>query len=160
MSNIIRFYAISDLHLSLTVNKPMDIFGTEWTGHVEKIRENLDALVRPEDVVLLPGDHSWALRKDEALPDLEFLAKRPGTKILIRGNHDYWWHRRDTNKLRRSVDSSIVLLHRTSVPFLILRHQSEAPMPKHECEFDAAIAAIVKTDKNTAHFRIRHISFS
>ena len=109
-----KIWAISDLHLSSAANKPMDVFGREWVNHAEKVRENWDSVVAPDDVVLLPGDHSWALRIPQALPDLEFIARRPGTKVLIRGNHDYWWKRTDTNKLRRLVDPSINLLHRSS----------------------------------------------
>ena len=112
-----KFFAISDLHLSFGVEKPMDIFGPEWANHADKVRRNWDLLVRPEDVVLLPGDHSWALKLEDAVPDLEYLAQRPGTKVMIRGNHDYWWHRQGTNKLRKMVDQSIVLLHRDCVTF-------------------------------------------
>ena len=112
-----KLFAISDLHLSLGGEKPMDIFGPEWANHADKVRRNWDTNVGPDDVVLLPGDHSWALKLEDAAPDLEYLARRPGTKILIRGNHDYWWHRQGTNKLRKMVGQSIVLLHRNSVTF-------------------------------------------
>ena len=84
-------FVLSDPHLANGVDKPMAIFGAHWHNHTERIRENWQALVSPEDTVLIPGDISWALTLGEALPDLKFLHDLPGTKILSRGNHDYWW---------------------------------------------------------------------
>lgn len=69
----------------------MDRFGEHWVNHREKLRENIAATVQEEDILLLPGDLSWALKRSGAEPDLAFLASFPGTKIVIRGNHDYWW---------------------------------------------------------------------
>lgn len=108
-------YAISDLHLSFANPKPMDIFGPAWQDHAGTIRRNWDAVVRPGDVVLLPGDLSWAMRLPEAMPDLDFVADLPGTKVLIRGNHDYWWQRRMTSKIQRTVDRNMIFLQGTSV---------------------------------------------
>jgi uncharacterized protein len=107
-------YAISDLHLSLASPKPMDIFGPIWADHAEKIRRNWDSTVRNEDVVLLPGDLSWAMRYSDALPDLQFVADRPGLKILTRGNHDYWWQRKATSRMQRTFDRNVVFLQGTS----------------------------------------------
>jgi len=104
-------YAISDLHLSLSGNKPMDIFGEAWRDHARRIAENWDSIVGPNDTVLLAGDHSWALKFEEAKPDLDYIAARPGRKILIRGNHDYWWRREATNRMQRVLPESITLLH-------------------------------------------------
>ena len=86
-------FAISDLHLSLNerVNKPMDVFGQAWENHVEIIKEKWDSLVKDEDLVLLPGDLSWAMKLPEAMADLDFIHDRPGKKVLIKGNHDLWW---------------------------------------------------------------------
>jgi len=86
-----KLFAIGDLHLSFGVNKPMDIFGPEWKGHAEKIASNWHKNVGPEDVVLVVGDISWAMRPHEAVPDLTWIGRLPGRKILIKGNHDYWW---------------------------------------------------------------------
>ena len=86
-------YAISDLHLSLGAPKPMDIFGDAWKDHDQRIAERWDVIVQPSDTVLLIGDHSWALRCHDARHDLDYIARRPGRKIMIRGNHDYWWRR-------------------------------------------------------------------
>ncbi|MCL5105312.1 MAG: metallophosphoesterase [Armatimonadetes bacterium] len=108
-------YAISDLHLSLGKHKPMDIFGEAWRDHDKRIAANWDAVVSPEDTVLVAGDHSWALRLDEAKPDLQYIAERPGRKILIRGNHDYWWRRESTNRIQAIVDESICLMQGRAV---------------------------------------------
>lgn len=86
-----RLFAIADLHLSLASEKPMDIFGEAWRDHAEKIEENWRRVVGKEDLVLLPGDISWAMRLEDALPDLAFIGRLPGKKILLKGNHDYWW---------------------------------------------------------------------
>ncbi len=86
-----RVWALADTHLGAAVGKTMDRFGDYWIGHKEKIARNTRQVVAPEDVLLLPGDLSWAMRRREALPDLSFLAALPGIKIAIKGNHDYWW---------------------------------------------------------------------
>lgn len=95
-----RCFAISDFHLSFQSNKPMDKFGPQWRNHWEKLEENWLRCVSQEDVVLLPGDHSWALKLEEAQQDLEFIARLPGRKILSRGNHDYWWQ--SLSKIRQA----------------------------------------------------------
>lgn len=84
-------YAISDLHLSFTDDKPMDIFGEVWKNHDEKIRENWLRKITTEDTVLLGGDLSWSMNLEEAKKELDFIAQLPGRKIAIKGNHDYWW---------------------------------------------------------------------
>lgn len=104
-------YAISDLHLSLSGHKPMDIFGDIWRNHPQRIAENWDAMVKPEDTVLIAGDNAWAIRFEDARPDLEYIAQRPGRKIMIRGNHDYWWRREATNRIQKEVHESIYLMH-------------------------------------------------
>lgn len=84
------FYAIGDLHLSLGSQKPMDVFGGRWLGYTEKIRESLEKL-RDEDTLLLCGDTSWGMSLEESGADFRFLAGFRGEKILLKGNHDYWW---------------------------------------------------------------------
>lgn len=84
-------FAIGDLHLSGVVNKPMDVFGSEWDQHADQIQQSWLNTVKEEDIVLIPGDISWAMTLEEAKPDLDWISKLPGTKLLIRGNHDYWW---------------------------------------------------------------------
>ena len=109
-----KFYAISDLHLSFTAQKPMDIFGGNWEGHFEKIKLDWLEKVKEEDVVLISGDISWAMKLDDALVDLQALACLPGKKVFIRGNHDYWWN--GISKLRDSApDESFYFLQTDSV---------------------------------------------
>lgn len=94
-------YTISDLHLPLGVNKPMDIFGYKWKNYVERIKENWGRLINEDDTVVMPGDFCWAMYLDEAKKDFDFLHELAGIKILLKGNHDYWW---DTvSKLKRFV---------------------------------------------------------
>ncbi len=84
-------YVIGDLHLSFSVNKPMDVFGYNWENHAEKIKENWLKKVKENDTVIIPGDFSWATYLEETYKDFEFLNLLPGKKILSKGNHDYWW---------------------------------------------------------------------
>lgn len=82
-------YAISDLHLSYNTDKPMDIFG--WKNYENKIKENWNSKVKESDLVILGGDFSWSMDLKDTYKDFEFIHKLPGKKILIKGNHDYWW---------------------------------------------------------------------
>lgn len=107
-------FAISDLHLSFSNPKPMDIFGPAWVDHAEKLRHNWDSIVKDTDTVLLPGDLSWAMRLSDVKLDLDFIAERPGKKLLIRGNHDYWWQRQATSRIQRTIDRDMVFLQGTS----------------------------------------------
>ena len=84
-------YAISDLHLSLSGDKPMDVFSEEWKNHDMRIRENWLKKVKEEDTVLLAGDLSWSMKLQGGKEELDFVAGLPGRKIIIKGNHDYWW---------------------------------------------------------------------
>ena len=86
-----RLFAIGDLHLPGGQEKPMDVFGDHWEGHFERIARDWRARVTPEDAVLIPGDTSWAMQLSDALPDLAAIGALPGRKLLIKGNHDYWW---------------------------------------------------------------------
>lgn len=82
-------YAISDLHLSYNTDKPMDIFG--WKDYESRIKENWNSKVKENDLVILGGDFSWSMDLKDTYKDFEFIHKLPGKKILIKGNHDYWW---------------------------------------------------------------------
>ncbi len=86
-----RVFAIGDLHLSLKHKKEMDIFGPHWENHFEKITEDWHSKVADEDVVIIAGDISWALKFEDAVVDLQAICNLPGKKILLKGNHDYWW---------------------------------------------------------------------
>ncbi len=104
-------YAIGDLHLSFQADKPMDVFGGNWTGYVDKLRRGL-RVIGPEDTTVLLGDLSWAMSLDTAVEDFRFLHEIPGRKIILKGNHDYWW---STAKkfydfcLRQGFDNMLVL---------------------------------------------------
>ena len=83
-------YAIGDLHLCLSAPKPMDIFGGAWVGYMEKLRQGMQVLTG-EDTLVLMGDLSWALDLESAKADFAWIAALPGRKIILKGNHDYWW---------------------------------------------------------------------
>ena len=84
-------YTIGDLHLSFHENKPMDIFGENWKGHEEKIKQDWINKVKNQDLVILPGDFSWSTYLKDTYDDFEYLNSLPGKKLLLKGNHDYWW---------------------------------------------------------------------
>lgn len=91
MTESSRIYAISDLHLPGSYDKSMDLFGPHWQGHFLKIRHDWLSRVTEKDIVLIPGDISWAMRLEDAISDLMSIAELPGQKIIIKGNHDFWW---------------------------------------------------------------------
>ncbi len=86
-----KIFAISDLHISTNTNKPMEIFGGNWVGYMEKIKADWQEKVTDDDLVLIGGDLSWAMDIDDAKSDLETISELKGKKIIIKGNHDYWW---------------------------------------------------------------------
>jgi predicted phosphohydrolase len=86
-----KLFALADLHLSLSGEKPMDVFGELWRDHAEQMATHWDRSVSSEDTVLLPGDLSWARKLADAAVDLEWIGSRPGRKLLLKGNHDSWW---------------------------------------------------------------------
>ena len=83
-------YAIGDLHLSLGTNKPMDIFGSGWANHTQRLERAFSQL-NDDDVIVLCGDTSWGIDFAESLEDFRFIDRLPGKKIILKGNHDYWW---------------------------------------------------------------------
>ncbi len=91
-------FTIADLHLPLSVHKPMDIFGSRWQDYVSKIEKYWRAIVSDDDTVIIPGDISWAIDLDEAKKDFEFINSLPGKKLLGKGNHDYWWGTMSKNR--------------------------------------------------------------
>ena len=94
-------FAIGDLHLPGHAQKPMDVFGSHWDRHFETISENWKQKITDRDVVLIPGDTSWAMQLSQAEDDLRAIGDLPGTKLLLRGNHDYWWS--SLSKLRAAL---------------------------------------------------------
>ncbi len=107
------FFALADLHLGLAVNKPMDVFGERWRDHQERLVSNWRNVVKPADVVLVPGDISWAMKLNEVTLDLNLLAELPGRKVLIRGNHDYWWQ--SLAKVRAMLPTGMIALQNDHV---------------------------------------------
>ena len=105
-------YGIGDLHLDYSKTKPMDIFGDTWLNHEENIFNNWVKLVGDEDLVLLPGDISWALRLEDAFDDLKRIDNLPGKKIISKGNHDYWWE--SLSKLNQLNLDTIFFIHNNS----------------------------------------------
>lgn len=109
-------WAIADLHLSFNENKPMDVFGDNWKNHEEKIKNDWLSKVTDNDLVLLPGDFSWSMYLEDTIHDFEYLHNLPGKKILLKGNHDYWWT--TVTKMREFIEENnlknIDFLHNNS----------------------------------------------
>ena len=97
-------YAISDLHLAFTTDKPMDIFGEKWLRHDEKIKENWINKINEEDTILIAGDISWSMKASDSKGDLDWIDSLPGKKIISKGNHDYWWS--GISKLNRMYENT------------------------------------------------------
>ena len=106
-------WAMADLHLAVSVSaKNMDVFGSVWEGYMEKIQDHWKGVVKSDDLVLLPGDICWAMRLEEAKADLNWIDRLPGTKVMIRGNHDYWWS--SAKKMAAVFPPSIHFLQNTA----------------------------------------------
>lgn len=103
-----KLWAISDLHLPGGQKKPMDIFGTHWSDHASKVAEAWRARIAPGDVVLMPGDLSWAMTLDQAAADFAFLGELPGRIVIVRGNHDYWWN--SVSQVRAALPPNVTAL--------------------------------------------------
>ena len=116
-------FAIGDLHLSLGGDKPMDIF-SGWQDYVTRLEKNWRAIVRPEDTVVVAGDISWAMKLEECDADFAFLQALPGKKLLLKGNHDYWWTTRKKMEEyleRKGFDSLSILFNSAAavVPYAV-----------------------------------------
>jgi len=109
----VTIYAISDLHLPAGNDKPMDIFGSHWERHFERIAESWTECVEKDDLVLLPGDISWAMRLDDAAQDLRAIGMLPGTKVITRGNHDFWWN--SVSRVREALPEGMFALQNDSI---------------------------------------------
>lgn len=109
-------YVIGDLHLPFGEDKPMDIFGEKWQGYTEKLKEDWKYKVKPEDTVILAGDFSWATYLKNTYKDFEYINNLPGKKILLKGNHDYWWTTVKSMKqyLEENEFQNIEFLHNNS----------------------------------------------
>lgn len=100
-----RLFAIGDLHLPGGQEKPMDVFGDHWEDHFAHIAQEWRRVVTAEDVVLIPGDISWAMQLKDAVPDLNAIGELPGRKLIVKGNHDYWWN--GIGQVRRALPASM-----------------------------------------------------
>lgn len=103
-------YALGDLHLSFQADKPMDAFGRVWKNHERKIEKYVNRIVRPEDTLVLTGDHSWGRKLEESREDLAFIESLPGRKILLRGNHDMFWDVKKTARLNEDYKGRLFFL--------------------------------------------------
>lgn len=110
-----KIFAISDLHLAETSNKPMNIFGSNWDNYVEKIIADWKARVSEEDIVLIAGDISWAMQLENAIIDLKPFFELPGKKVFIRGNHDYWW--KSVSRIRASLPDNFYVIQNDAIKF-------------------------------------------
>lgn len=110
-----KIYAISDLHLSTVAQKPMDVFGGKWEGYIEKIQDNWNAKIKDDDLVLVAGDISWGMKLEEAKPDLDFLGSLPGIKVIIKGNHEYWW--KSISSVREILPTSVKAIQNDAIKF-------------------------------------------
>ncbi len=112
-------YIIGDLHLSFSQDKPMDIFGKNWEKHEEKIKQDWINKVKENDMVILPGDFSWATYLEDTYLDFKFLTDLPGKKVLLKGNHDYWWTTVTSMKkyLENNKFENIEFLYNNSIEF-------------------------------------------
>jgi uncharacterized protein len=114
-------WAIADIHASRTDPetgspiKSMDMFGESWVRHVERLETAWKESVRAEDTVIVAGDIDWALYLDDARETLDRLGRWNGTKVIIRGNHDYWWSSKSTNRVRRSLPAGVLALHNDAI---------------------------------------------
>lgn len=107
------FFAISDLHMPGGDDKPMDVFGSNWTGHIEKICSAWRNEIKDDDVVLIPGDFSWAMTQEAAMEDLALIGSLPGRKVISKGNHDFWWD--GIGKVRRALPEGMYAIQNDCV---------------------------------------------
>lgn len=108
-----NIYAISDLHLDINNTKPMDIFGPVWQNYLDDIVADWNEKVTDDDVVILAGDYSWAMKLEEVIPDFDFVGKLKGKKIIVRGNHDYWW--KSISRIRENLPPNVFALQNDAI---------------------------------------------
>lgn len=108
-----KVFAISDLHLSINTNKPMNIFGPVWEHHFEIISADWQSKVSDDDIVLVSGDISWGMKLEEAIEDIKEIAKLKGKKIFVRGNHDYWW--KSISAVRNALPENMYALQNDAI---------------------------------------------
>ncbi|MTI68896.1 MAG: serine/threonine protein phosphatase [Firmicutes bacterium] len=149
-------YAIGDLHLDFSKEKPMDIFGENWKEHEEKIFSNWREVVNEDDLILIPGDISWALKLKEAFFDLKKIDKLPGVKVISKGNHDYWWETK--SKLNSLELDSIHFLHNDSYNYKnISITGTRGWAPKDSDEFKAHDEKVFNRELNRLRLSLQSV---
>jgi len=152
----VKIWALADLHLSFGVpNKTMDIFSDKWVNHPEKIKVHWQNLIGDEDLVLIPGDISWGMHPEEAQKDLEWIGVLPGTKVMLRGNHDYWWT--SLSKVEKILPPSVHLIQNNCFRWkdavicgARLWDTTEFSFQSYiECQENPAIKKLTETDIHT-----------
>lgn len=108
-----KIYAISDLHLDINNTKPMDVFGPVWENYIDDIITDWNSKVQDDDVVILAGDYSWAMKLDEVKDDFNWLNNLKGYKIIVRGNHDYWW--KSISSIRKVLPNNCFALQNDAI---------------------------------------------
>ena len=132
-------YAISDLHLATKENKPMDIFGGMWENYIEQIVEDWRK-VKGNDIVLIAGDISWAMKLENALGDLEFIGSLGGHKVILKGNHDYWWS--SYSRVRDALPKGVYAVQNDSLKiggYIICGSRGWAPLASESTPEDIKI---------------------
>lgn len=156
---IVAVYGIADLHLDSIGDKPMDIFGDNWVNHQGKIFNNWKDIVSVNDIVLIAGDVSWALRLSEAYIDLKKIDELPGHKVISRGNHDYWWSTK--SKLEGLDLKTIHFLHNDSYVYdSIVICGTRGWAPKDSDEFDSHDEKIFAREVNRLDLSLSSIKDS
>jgi hypothetical protein len=108
-----KIFAISDLHLSFQTDKPMNVFGTSWENYEQRIMDDWNSRVTDNDIGIIAGDISWAMRMEDTTKDFDYINRLNGTKIIVRGNHDYWWN--TISKVRTSLPPKTIALQNDSI---------------------------------------------
>ncbi|MCI5051586.1 MAG: metallophosphoesterase [Simkaniaceae bacterium] len=140
-----KIWAIADLHLAIsTPDKKMDVFGGNWKGYQEKIKKHWALSVKPEDLVLVAGDISWAHHINEMKEDLEFLDSLPGTKVMCKGNHDYWWT--SNGKMQTALPDSIHFIHNNTFDFGPISIGGSRLWDTPEYRFDKIVTIVPSED--------------
>lgn len=143
-------YALADLHLALGIpDKSMEFFGGPWTSYVQKIEENWKSTISQNDLVLISGDISWAKGEKEALTDLQWIDQLPGTKLLLRGNHDYWWS--SASRVKKMLPPSLHILQNNSFEWEGFSIGGSRLWDTYEYNFDGCIQIRENPRAKTLH---------
>ncbi|MDR0752339.1 MAG: metallophosphoesterase [Christensenellaceae bacterium] len=148
-----KIFAISDLHLGIGIDKPMDVFGSQWTDHWQKISEDWNMRVSNDDLIIVAGDISWTMTFENAKTDLNAIAELKGSKIFVRGNHDYWWH--GISKIRATYPPSMFFLQNNAIKIgnYIFAGTRGWPSPEVDGNFPPSYAMNAENVDNTTMYK-------